>query len=228
MLRDLLLTPVVWLSVFMITASAPASDRGKDKEPSRSTPSERLEQLLHILKNDRQEERRSKAASELGTFPSQEFPEIVPALIDALVRDESSSVRKTLVKTLADIEPATHEVKDALDQAVKQDKTWSVRQVARLAAWRYKPKDEPINVPGPRTRNTSKPNNSGSINTKDKKAQSKPAADPLKDTKTPVPVVPSQQVPIPPPIAPGPGKPPETIPAIVDGVPTMLSAPRPK
>ncbi len=200
----------------LTTPAAWAGDRDKHKPRDNSarpthTAAERIEQLLHTLKNDRKDDRRTKAVEELGKLASPDYPEIVAALLDALVRDESSSVRKTVVKTLAEVEPPTHEVKDALEQAVKHDKAWLVRQAARLAVWRYKPKDEPPAGPAPKVRNTSKPTPSGKL-TATPKAKPEPPADPLKSTPPPLlPVVPQTDPPAPP-IAPG---------------PTRLTAPRP-
>lgn len=182
--------------------SAGERDKNKPAKPT-VTPSERIEQLLLTLKTDRKEDRRSKAAEELGTLASAEYPEIVSGLIDALVRDDSTSVRKAVIHSLVSIEPATHEVKDALDQVVKSDKGWTVRQAARVALWRYKPKDEPQQIPAPQIRNTSKPTSSGSVPAAKKKEPLKPVAapDPLKSMPLPVmpapilPAVPATELP---------------------------------
>jgi hypothetical protein len=142
-----------------------ASDKGQRAKDKANTaaPTNRVDQLLHTLQEDRKEEQRAKAAEDLLDFSSQEFPEIVPALINALVRDNSASVRKAVVKTLADVKPPTHEIKDALEQAAKQDKSWSVRQSARWASWRYKPKDEMPAKREPSRQLTSKPAPSGKM-----------------------------------------------------------------
>lgn len=219
-------------SVLAIPVMAGDKDKVKPGKPS-VTPSERIEQLLLTLKSDRKEEQRSKAAEELGKLASAEYPEIVSGLIDALVRDESSSVRKVVVHSLADIEPATHEVKDALDQAVKQDKTWSVRQAARIAVWRYKPKDEPPTTLGPKLRNTSKPDKGGTMPaSKSAPAKPVPPVDPLKSMPIPeapkpvVPVVPAVPAPV---MAPAPGLPGfgDTVPKTASETPAQLSAPKP-
>lgn len=211
-----------------------AGDKEKVKPGKPSvTPSERIEQLLLTLKNDRKEEQRSRAAEELGRLASAEYPEIVSGLIDALVRDDSSSVRKSVIHALADIEPATHEVKDALDQAVKQDKAWTVRQAARIAVWRYKPKDEPPTTMGPKLRNSSKPDKGGTVPAmKTPLVRPTPPTDPLKSMPIPeapkpvIPVVPA----VPPPVmAPGPGIIlfNDSVPKTASGVPAQLSAPKP-
>ncbi len=213
-----------------IMATTEASDRDKNKpQKPKVTPSERIEQLLHTLQNDRKEDHRSSAAEELGTLASSEYPEIVSGLIDALVRDDSTTVRKAAIRSLAAIEPATHEVKDALDQAVKSDKSWPVRQVARMAVWRYKPKDEPQQVPGPKLRNTSKPGTNGTIPNKTA-AKTKPEkpVDPLKSM--PMPKVPEPMVPVvpAPTMAPAPGliQPQQSNPLITDLPPAQLTAPK--
>jgi hypothetical protein len=231
MQRLLLCTMAAW-SVLTISVMAGDKDKVKPVKPV-MTPSERIEQLLLTLKNDRKEEQRSKAAEELGKLASAEYPEIVSGLIDALVRDESSTVRKTVIHSLADIEPATHEVKDALDQAVKQDKTWSVRQAARIAVWRYKPKDEPPTTLGPKLRNTSKPDKSGTVPaSKSVPVKPVPPVDPLKSMPIPeapkpvVPAVPAVPAPV---MAPAPGLIlfGDTVPNTASGTPAQLSAPKP-
>lgn len=231
MQRLLLLTLAAWF-VLAIPVMAGDKDKVKPVKPS-VTPSERIEQLLLILKNDRKEDQRSKAAEELGKLASAEYPEIVSGLIDALVRDDSSTVRKTVIHSLADIEPATHEVKDALDQAVKQDKTWTVRQAARIAVWRYKPKDEPPTTLGPKLRNTSKPDKGGKLPaSKSTPIKPMPPVDPLKSMPIPeapdpvAPVVPAVPAPV---MAPAPGLPGfiDPVPKRVPGTPAQLSAPKP-
>jgi hypothetical protein len=206
-----LVLAMCWLS------SVHAGDKEKPQKQN-LTPSERIEQLLRTLQNDQKEDRRAKAADELGKLASTDYPEITSGLIDALVRDQSTTVRKAVIRSLASINPATHEVKDALDQAVKSDKSWSVRQVARIAVFRYKPKDEPQQVPGPKLRNTSKPGSDGKMNTKAKAEQ---PSDPLK--RMPMPAVPTPVVPaVPAPtMAPGPVNGP-----ITDLPPARLTAPK--
>lgn len=207
--------------------SAGDKDKSKPQKPT-VTPSERIEQLLQTLKSDRKEDKRSKAAEELGTLASSEYPEIVSGLIDALVRDESPTVRKAVIRSLAAIEPETHEVKDALEQAVKSDKSWPVRQVARMAVWRYKPKDQPQQVPGPQLRNTSKPTNSGK--TAAKTASVKPVpVDPLKSMPLPAPIEPKVPVVPAPEMAPAPGLnlKLDIVPTKPTGEPARLTAPKP-
>jgi hypothetical protein len=191
------------LVALTLTFSLAAGEKDKNAKP-KVTPSERIEQLLLTLRNDRKEDKRSKAAEELGTLASSEYPEVVSGLIDALVRDDSTTVRKAVIRSLASIEPASHEVKDALDQAVKADKSWPVRQVARMALWRYKPKDEPQHIPGPQLRNTSKPSKNGKTPAATKPIKPEPV-DPLKSMPLPAPVEPKVPVVPAPEMAPGPG-----------------------
>ena len=207
-----------------------AGDKSKPVQPS-ITLSQRIEQLLRTLQNDSKESNRAQAAEDLGELASPEYPEIVSGLIDALIRDTSSSVRKTIIRTLASIEPATHEVKEALDQAAKSDKSWPVRQVARMAAWRYKPRDEPPQVPEPQLRNSSKPGVRGWIPVKNRKPP-EPPVDPLKSLpmpEVPVPAVPAipalpQAPATKPKVTPKPGE--ITHPPIIDLPPWPDSIPR--
>jgi hypothetical protein len=183
--------------------------RDKNK-PNTPTPADRVEQLLHTLQEDRKEEHRAKAAEDLLNFSSEEFPEIAPALINVLVRDTSPAVRKAVVKTLADVKPPTHEIKDALEQAVKQDKSWSVRQAARWASWRYKPKEEAPAKREPSRQLTSKPALTAKT-VSDDKSKTKPAIneDAVRELPKliapPIPAVPAEAAPPPPPLVPLPG-----------------------
>lgn len=220
---QLTLATFLWL-----LASLQAGERDKNKSTKPPvTPSERIEQLLSILKTDRKEDKRLKAAEELASLASSEYPEIVSGLIDALVRDSSTSVRKAVIHSLAAIEPATHEVKDALDQAVKSDKAWTVRQAARIALWRYKPKDEPAQVPEPKVRNSSKPTNTGRVPATKSSPLKPTPADPLKSMAmppVPAPVVPAVPAPY---MAPAPRL---NLDLPVPGTPgstTQLTAPKP-
>lgn len=210
--------------VLLVPMQASASDK-KSRQENR-TAAERIESLLEILRNDRKEEHRIQAAEELGKLASNEFPEIVAGLIDALVRDESSSVRKTVIRSLASIKPESHEIKDALEQAVKSDKAWSVRQVARLSVFRYKPKDEPHYVPGPKLRNTSKPSQSGNVqNQKALAPKLNAPVDPLKTLPVPEKLVADHErpeFPLAPVMAPAPG----TLNSTVEN-PARLTAPKP-
>src|SRR6185436_3359783 len=96
--------------LFASVIASPTWAGDKDKKSRKNDkpelpPAQQVEQLLHTLKSERKDDRRVKAVEALGKLASAEYPEIVSALVDALVRDDSTSVRKTAIKTLADIEP---------------------------------------------------------------------------------------------------------------------------
>lgn len=223
---------ILLICLFPVTTHAQES--GKKAKKETKTPAERIESLLEILKNDRKEDRRVQAAEELGKLASNDYPEIVAGLMDSLVRDESTSVRKTVIKSLAGIKPESYEIKDALDQAVKSDKSWSVRQVARLSVFRYKPKDEPNYVPGPKLRNTSKPSQSGEVaSQKSSTSMSTKPADPLKTLSIPERSVTDASMPIFPPApvmasAPGTMNPALNSAKSTVEIPARLTAPKPE
>lgn len=217
---------------FSICTLTQAGQRDKNKPALPPVdPVERIEKLLEILKSERKEDQRVKAVEELAKLATSEYPEVVSALIDALVRDSSTSVRKSIIRALAGVEPETYEIKDALEQAVKQDKAWTVRQSARLALFRYKPKDEPPVTTAPKQRNTSKPTSTGKVPAL--KAQQKPAQlDPFKSMPIPMPVVPvlPAEGSTPPPVmagAPGQFASTDPVPARATGEPARLTAPKP-
>lgn len=188
-----------------------SDDISKGKKEKSSIPvEERVEKLLQSIKNERKDSDRAKAVEELASLASKDFPEIVSGIIDVLIRDDSSTVRKAAIHALADIKPATHEVKEAFEQASKHDKAWTVRQAARLAAWRYQPQDDPPTVPAPRMRNTSKPGSNGkTASEKGTPKMANPPVDPFKSMPiptAPVPVVPAPGDPPAPPMAPAPAR----------------------
>ena len=213
-------------------STSQAGERDKNKPvPPPVDPVERMEKLLETLKSDRKEDQRVKAIEELGKLASAEFPEVVPALIDALIRDASTAVRKSAIRTLAGIEPETYEIKDALEQAVKQDKAWTVRQTARFALFRYKPKDEPPTTSGPKQRNTSKPTSTGKVPATKTPPRATPP-DPFKSMPIPmptVPVIPAEGASLPPALAAPPGLFHNTdpVPRNAQGEPARLTAPKP-
>lgn len=210
MFRIICLSLTFWIALTCnISQAADKNQRDKNKTHT-PTPADRVEQLLHSLQEDRKEDLRAKAAEELLEFSSQEFPEIVPALTNALVRDNSPSVRKVIIKTLADVKPPTHEIKDALEQAVKQDKSWTVRQTARWASWRYKPKEEVPAKREPSRQLTSKPALTGKMAAGEKNNNQAPANEQTikefpKLIAPPLPSIPPELAPPPPPLVPLPG-----------------------
>jgi uncharacterized membrane protein len=107
---------------------------------------ERVYALLNTLQNDTKSGKRSDAAEQLQEIDAQLFPEVVPALVQAALKDSNSSVRREAVKSLGRLKPATKEAADALEQATK-DESYSVRWQARTSKLGYKVAEAPPPAP---------------------------------------------------------------------------------
>ena len=62
------------------------------KKPVKPNPIDRVPELIHILKNDSEENKRVEAAEELRQFDPTKFPQIFVALINALQTDPKPAV----------------------------------------------------------------------------------------------------------------------------------------
>jgi hypothetical protein len=132
---------------------------GRKKE--KPDPKQRVPELVTILKSDKDADKRSHAADELRTFDLAQFPEIVPALIDALQNDPKPAVRVEAVQSLGKLRPVSQVVGEALEQALAKDASMRVRLQARSTLLQYhwagyrsakKPDMPPLNPthdPGP-------------------------------------------------------------------------------
>jgi hypothetical protein len=127
-----LLLVALLLAVF--ASSASAGIFGKKNKP---TPAERVPELITIIKTDGDEHKRSSAAEELRQYDPKQFPNIVPALIDALMTDAKPSVRAEAAQTLSKLRPVTKEAGWAIEQAVAKDSSMRVRLQARSALLHY-------------------------------------------------------------------------------------------
>ncbi|MCE9532022.1 MAG: HEAT repeat domain-containing protein [Planctomycetes bacterium] len=99
---------------------------GNKPEPSAHVPA-----LIKTLASDPDERKRTEAAEELREHDSKIFPEIVPALIEALKNDSSTSVRLEAVNALAKMRPITQPAVYAIEQAVANDSAFRVRATAK-------------------------------------------------------------------------------------------------
>jgi hypothetical protein len=105
---------------------------------TKTTPTERVPELLRDLKSDGDEHKRSSAAEELRQYDPQQFPEMIPALIDALLSDNKPGVRAEAAQTLGKLRPVTTAVGNALEQALAKDGSMRVRLQARSSLLQYR------------------------------------------------------------------------------------------
>lgn len=167
-----------------LATSAQAQLFGK-REPVKVTPPEmRVPELLKLLKEDGDENKRLAAIDELRGMDAKTFPEIVPALVELLLNDKKPSVRAESAYTLGRYRPVQQLVGVALESARDNDASMRVRLQARgslvtyyLAGFRaIKPEDtKQGNLPTtPATTPSSK---------------EPPLANPTTMTSTPLPVI---------------------------------------
>jgi hypothetical protein len=133
----------------MLSSQPAAAGIFSSKKP-KPTPAERVPELIMTLRTDGDEHKRCSAAEELRQYDPTQFPEMIPALIDALLNDKKPSVRADSAQTLGKLRPVSSAAGAALEQAMAKDASMRVRLQARssLAQYRWagytpKPKDEP-------------------------------------------------------------------------------------
>lgn len=100
-------------------------------------PSERVPELLSILKNDGDETKRLEAAEELRQYDPVAFPQIFPALMEALHADPKPSVRAEAAQSLGKLRPVSMIVRQALEHARDKDSSMRVRLQARSSLLSY-------------------------------------------------------------------------------------------
>lgn len=106
----------------------------KKSKPSASQVAE----WVHIVLNHPEASKRAQAAEALADVHAAEHPEAVTALVEALRKDGSPSVRKAAATSLGKLQPRSLEAAEALNQAIKHDDNWSVRLAARWARLGYR------------------------------------------------------------------------------------------
>jgi hypothetical protein len=116
-------------------APAPAGLFGKKKP--KPSPSERVPELIAVVKDDGDENHRQDAAEELRHYDATAFPAIVPALIEALLMDKKAAVRAEAAQSLGKLRPISREAGQALEQALHNDPSMRVRLQSRSALMQY-------------------------------------------------------------------------------------------
>lgn len=132
---------VLWLLPLLIASlSAPDGFAGVifgRKNNKKPTAAERVPELLAQMKTDGDAGKRAAAAQELRQFDIQQFPNIVPGLIDTLLSDKEPSVRAEAARTLGKIRPISEQGGMALEQALAKDSSTRVRLQARSSLMQY-------------------------------------------------------------------------------------------
>jgi HEAT repeats len=120
------------------TSSIQAGPLGLFKQKSKPDPAERVPLVIKTLQSDPDERKREQAAEELREYDPKTFPEIVPALIEALKNDASSGVRVEAVSSIGKLKPITQQAGYALEQASAKDPSLYLRTVASRILLQWK------------------------------------------------------------------------------------------
>jgi hypothetical protein len=107
-----------------------------NKHPKHN-PVTRVPALIMILRTDLDDTKRASAAEELRLYDPNAFPELLPALIDAAMRDPKVGVRLEAVQSVAKVRPISQQAGSALEQAVEKDPSLRVRLQARSSLMQY-------------------------------------------------------------------------------------------
>ncbi|WP_162136212.1 HEAT repeat domain-containing protein [Zavarzinella formosa] len=121
------------ISLALIGSSEAGPFRKGKPDPEIHVPA-----LINVLKTDKDERRRADAADELGEHDGKAFPAIVPTLVEALTNDPSSSVRTEAAESLGNVRPISSKAGYALEQAINNDKSFTVRVAARTSLLQYR------------------------------------------------------------------------------------------
>src|SRR5262245_19813791 len=68
-------------------------------------PAEYVPELIRQLRSDGDEHKRSTAAQELRLYDAAQFPDMLPALIEATLYDQKPGVRADAAQTLGKLRP---------------------------------------------------------------------------------------------------------------------------
>jgi hypothetical protein len=107
------------------------------KKKPKVDPVQRVPELIGIVKSSPDESKRSEAAEELRKYDSQQFPEMIPTLLDVLQTDAKPSVRLSAMSTLMKYRPVSQEIGQAIEQALAKDASMRVRLQARKSLLEY-------------------------------------------------------------------------------------------
>jgi len=126
------------LLLFIVLAwAAPAPAQWIFAKKQKVNPSQRVPELILIVKTDPDERKRTHAAEELRDYDSATFTEIVPVLVDVLQQDKKMNVRLEALNSLAKIRPVSAQAGQAIEKAASEDESWRVRLQAKTSLPKY-------------------------------------------------------------------------------------------
>ncbi|MGL4549544.1 MAG: HEAT repeat domain-containing protein, partial [Gemmataceae bacterium] len=124
-------------SVLGLASSALAGPIFPWRKAEKVDPKTRVPELIGVLQAEKDEGRRSSAAVELRNFDAGQFPEVVPALVTALLTDTRQGVRIDAAQSLGKIRPVSQAAGEALEHALDKDPSMRVRLQARSVLLGY-------------------------------------------------------------------------------------------
>jgi hypothetical protein len=104
---------------------------------NKTTPQQRVPELLVIVQQDKDGHKRADAAEELRQYDPAQFPEIVPVLVDVLQSDPTAAVRIEAATSLGRMRPISVQAGQALEKACASDSNLRVRIQARTSLTYY-------------------------------------------------------------------------------------------
>jgi len=125
------------LLVIVLAWAAPAPAQWIFAKKQKMNPSQRVPELVLIVKTDPDERKRAHAAEELRDYDSATFTEIVPVLVGVLQQDKKMNVRLEALTSLTKIRPVSARAGQAIEKAAAEDESWRVRWQAKTSLPKY-------------------------------------------------------------------------------------------
>lgn len=134
------MTRRVTLVLLLAPALAASASAGIffNKKADKPSPADRVPALIQTIQTDGDEDKRMAAAEELREYDATQFPDIVPALVDALLNDKKAGVRAEAAQSLGKIRPVSDPVGMALEQSLAKDSSMRVRLQVRSVLLQYR------------------------------------------------------------------------------------------
>jgi hypothetical protein len=126
-----------WIIPLIVGFIASDGQAGIFKRNPKPDPAVHVPALIKTLKTDPEDRKRANAVEELRDYDLKAFPEILPAWIEALQNDNSTSVRLEAVASIGKMRPISQQGGYALEQAAHNDSAIRVRVAAdrHLLVW---------------------------------------------------------------------------------------------